>query len=758
MRNEGERLASSDGPPTEQFGAYLVFERLGKGGMATVHRAKKRGIAGFERTVALKRMLPHLCEDAEFITSFVHEAKLASLLAHPNIAQIFDFGRIDDVYYIAMELVAGFDLHKLLRYCHQQDVFPPLNVVLSLLCELCDALEFAHTFADEHGQPYGIVHRDVSPSNLIVANTGHLKVIDFGIAKALTLPAHTEERRIKGKLGYMAPEAIEGRPVGPPSDVFSLGVVAHELLTVERLFHAATDHEMLSRVRHREIPLPSRINDRVPASLDRVVMAALERDDRRRLQSAGEFRRALAAVAVEVGIQMSSTDVAEWWAGGGALQEQGASRESRASFSDAAMPRVVEFSGSDQRARLAGSSVESLRGSSLGGLDAQRPAVSAPKMASAPPSVRSRAPGRLVLAGLCTIVVVAVAVAVAVAAYLFLVRPPSAVAPAAPKPPAEPARTGLVKFVVQPPDSIVEVGGKEVTRQSPFELAIEPGAYSIAAHRVGFKRWTSQVTLHEGETQTIDVALEPAPARAFVTITSEPAGAVVKLDGQKLDQVTPAEFAVGPGAHRLVVVGAAGSWAQEFTAVIDGTHSFHAVLPAKPTPLTGVARTAPPPPERTQRRTSPSAGRAPVAHEPVVQLEERSSEPVPEAAAAKPLIRAEPPPTVAPPTTPPAPALPTAPLRVRSATPPVVPVSAVKKLSGEMPAIQHGGQASVLSKICIGLDGRVTSVRVIRASPGIAAEVERSLLRWRYQPYIDDAGQPTPACFAVSLRFQPDGR
>src|SRR5688572_26962535 len=167
----------------DTFGPYEVFERLGMGGMAMVHRAKKRGIEGFERSVALKRMLQHLADDANFVDSFIREAKVASLLHHPNIAQVHDFGRYGGVYYIAMELVTGFDIRKLLRYASKVGEPIPMPVILSILGELADALEYAHTFVDDTGQPLHIVHRDISPSNLIIAHTGHLKVIDFGIAK-----------------------------------------------------------------------------------------------------------------------------------------------------------------------------------------------------------------------------------------------------------------------------------------------------------------------------------------------------------------------------------------------------------------------------------------------------------------------------------------------------------------------------------------------------------------------------------------------
>jgi serine/threonine protein kinase len=310
-RGEYSKTTADESAP-EEFGPYIVYERLGVGGMATVHRAKKRGIAGFERGVALKRMLPHLAEDAEFINSFVREAKLASLLVHPNIAQIYDFGRVGNVYYIAMEHVDGFDVRKMLRYSNRHKEPLPLNVVMSILCELCDALEYAHTFVDDYGQPQGIVHRDVSPSNLIVAQSGHLKVIDFGIAKANVRQLHTESGRVKGKLGYMSPEALSGRAFGPVSDVFSAAVVAHELLTAHPLFSAKTDYETLIRIHEAEIPPPSRRNPSVPALLDEVILAALSRDPERRLMTAGAFREALEYVTDQSGIRFSARDVAEW--------------------------------------------------------------------------------------------------------------------------------------------------------------------------------------------------------------------------------------------------------------------------------------------------------------------------------------------------------------------------------------------------------------------------------------------------------------
>src|SRR3569623_1786496 len=280
--------------------------------MAQVHRAKKRGPAGVERSVALKRMISHLAEDSSFVDSFIREAKVVSLLVHPNIAQVYDFGRIGGIYYIAMELVPGFDLRKLLRYANRANEPIPLPVVLSILIELCEALEYAHTCRDESGARLNIVHRDISPSNMIIAASGHLKVIDFGIAKASARQLHTESGQVKGKLGYMSPESALGQSAGAVSDVFSMGVVAWELVTASPLFSARTDFETMRKIREAEVVPPSRHNPSCPPELDRLIMFALERDPEHRLGSAGAFRHGLEQIAAKYGIHGSRRAVAEW--------------------------------------------------------------------------------------------------------------------------------------------------------------------------------------------------------------------------------------------------------------------------------------------------------------------------------------------------------------------------------------------------------------------------------------------------------------
>src|SRR5690349_4940264 len=212
----------ADAAAAEQFGPYLVYERLGVGGMATVHRALERGIEGFERIVALKRLLPHLAADATFIKSFVREAKLASLLNHVNIVQIYELGRVGTEYFISMEYIDGRDLRRILRHARKVTGPPPINIIVGLMMQLCDALDYAHNKVDGDGHPLGLVHRDISPSNLLVTSGGHLKMIDFGIAKAQSSQLRTQTGRVKGKLAYMAPEAVSGsRDLDARSDLWA---------------------------------------------------------------------------------------------------------------------------------------------------------------------------------------------------------------------------------------------------------------------------------------------------------------------------------------------------------------------------------------------------------------------------------------------------------------------------------------------------------------------------------------------------------
>ena len=269
---------------------YRLTEKIGSGGMAEVFRAVGEGPEGFERPFVIKRIHPRLSEAPEFVRMFVDEAKISARLVHPNIVQVFDFAPQEGGYYIVMEPVEGFDMGWLLRRrLESRREVPPPAFVAEIGRQACRGLEFAHTLTGPDGKPLGIVHRDVTPPNIMVTWNGTVKVVDFGIARAVEALRRsvTDAGMVKGKMSYVAPELLDGKTADARSAVFSLGVVLHELLSGKQLFVGDNDLDTLRLVREMEIPLPSTRNPGVKRALDNVVMRALERDPEKRYQSAG---------------------------------------------------------------------------------------------------------------------------------------------------------------------------------------------------------------------------------------------------------------------------------------------------------------------------------------------------------------------------------------------------------------------------------------------------------------------------------------
>jgi serine/threonine protein kinase len=285
------------------FGRYRLLERLGVGGMAIVYRAVVNGPKNFSRTLVIKRVIPHLAHDPSFVTMLAAEARLAGLLLHPNIVQVHEFGDVDGEYYLAMELVDGFDLNTILRQARHLNHAAPPGLLCYMMSELAGALSYAHALTDEEGHHLEIVHRDVTPSNVIVSFDGVAKILDFGIAKAST---HAREERtrtgtLKGKLSYMSPEQIQGLPVDGRTDIFALGVVFYECLTLRRLFKAETDAQTIRNVCDVEITPPSRHMPGIDPELEAVVMRMLARNTADRYSDAAEVAADLAPIARRLG-------------------------------------------------------------------------------------------------------------------------------------------------------------------------------------------------------------------------------------------------------------------------------------------------------------------------------------------------------------------------------------------------------------------------------------------------------------------------
>jgi serine/threonine-protein kinase len=293
----------------ERYGIYRVYEQLGKGGMATVHRAEQ-DVRGGVREVALKRLVPTL--DRRSVALFLDEARLLRYLHHPNIPETYDSGRVFGTYFIAMEYIPGRTLKELVVHCRTTAGPVPPPIVLNLAAQLCDALDYAHRRCDEHGRPLGIIHRDVTPANLILGATGVLRLVDFGLAKATQATEPSVAGVIKGKLGYVAPEYTRGE-LDPRADLWAVGIIMYELLTGGReLFEGPSAIDTISRVRALPIPRPSLASPAVHHAVDEIVMSALERDPRRRWPSAAAMRDRIRAVSAQLGDPAGDHRVIAW--------------------------------------------------------------------------------------------------------------------------------------------------------------------------------------------------------------------------------------------------------------------------------------------------------------------------------------------------------------------------------------------------------------------------------------------------------------
>ena len=267
------------------LGPYLIEERLATGGMAEVFVAKRTGPHGFFKRVALKRILPQFARDADFVSMFVDEARLAGRLEHPNVVQVFDFGDIEGELFLAMELVVGTNVNRLLRAVSARNESVPLETALHILSQTAHALAYAHRARDDEGKPLGIVHRDVSPANILLTHTGHVKLSDFGIARMSGKDTRTDDGHVRGKLGYMSPEQVMGKELDGRSDVFTLTTVFAEMLLAEPLFGSGSDLDVLIRIRDADLRVLERSPRRLPQDVMKIIRMGLEPDPKDRPSS-----------------------------------------------------------------------------------------------------------------------------------------------------------------------------------------------------------------------------------------------------------------------------------------------------------------------------------------------------------------------------------------------------------------------------------------------------------------------------------------
>jgi eukaryotic-like serine/threonine-protein kinase len=342
---------------------YKVLEKVAAGGMAEVYRAESAGLEGFKKIVAIKRVLPHLSEKKQFIGMFLDEARVSAHLSHSNCVQVFDIGVGDNTYFIVMEYVDGSDLKGVIEFRRKHNLPFPVEEACLICVRICEGLAYAHELTDSKGDSLHIVHRDMSPPNVLITRFGEVKIVDFGLAKANSQLERSEPGIIKGKFSYLSPEAAKGGTVDARTDIFAVGIILWELLAGRRLFLGDSDLETVRMVQSARVPSLRQINPAVPAELEQVLLKSLTEDPDQRYQRARDFGAALNQLLFRLGRSVSSFEIAELVEPIRKEREQKRRAQKRQSIIgtliDEAMLEFTSIDG-DRKSNTAGSVVGSL--------------------------------------------------------------------------------------------------------------------------------------------------------------------------------------------------------------------------------------------------------------------------------------------------------------------------------------------------------------------------------------------------------------
>ncbi|HYO66579.1 MAG TPA: protein kinase [Archangium sp.] len=506
------------------FGKYQLLRKIASGGMGQVFLALERG-AGLERLVVLKLILPHLAEDEDFLAMFLEEARLVARLAHPNLITILELTEIDGRHCLAMEYVQGDDVRRLEKYARAQGKPLPVGLVLRIIAEAAAGLNYAHQARNPQGQPLHLVHRDVSPQNILVGFDGGVKVIDFGVAKAAGSASNTATGVLKGKYPYMSPEQANGQHVDARSDLFALGVVLWEMLTGRRLFKGESDLMTLRLVRDCLVPPPSQLNPKLPPGVDELVLRALAPTPEGRFPDCGAFRLAIENYILQYRLPASNAHLSAYLRD---LYTERITRESDPAnldqlAEDADLDSKSNSSRSNARSgsqQGAGPRISTPAGTGTPVVPPPRPLTksksksknSGPHTLSLPPAPepKRRVPRVAVLASVGTLLVCAGAAIVmlrqqpaGVAQVLEptpVVRTQLAPVPTEPPAPLEPRPLKTLKLLSEPPGAWVVVDGKQYG-PTPMELPLRPDAPKV----------TVAVKMDGYETQEHQLSADNAP-------------------------------------------------------------------------------------------------------------------------------------------------------------------------------------------------------------------------------------------------------
>jgi len=555
----------------EVFGKYYLVDKIAVGGMAEIFKAKTFSHGGFEKLLVIKRILSHLSENEDFVSMFIDEAKISVSLQHANIVQIYDFGKIHSNYFIAMEWIDGKDVKQILRKLASRRKLLPEEFAVHVAHEASKALDFAHRKADLQGKPMGIVHRDVSPSNVLVSYDGEIKIADFGIAKAQLSAYNTKDGVLKGKFEYMSPEQARGENLTQQSDIFSAGIILYEMLTGRRLFTTDSEIKTLEKVRAVDIAPPSAVNPNIPPRLDAIVMRALQKNAGDRFRDAGEFQAALLEYMYPSTPTVTQKSL-------GLFMKQ--------LFAEERALELTRLERGSEVARDLHSKVPDLyldEGWETNAGGRTNPTNSGGTGASALTLEQAPRPSRapLVIAGVAALLLLSLA-------GWFLSR--GEVQPE-PAPPPPQITTATVRFDLDPPGAWVmrldEGGAEERLGVGPkLSLTLEEGDYELRVEADDHLPEDILVSLAAGERVVLPVRLREAPREEEVDEAREDDGAGRDGAGREAEDARrdeppeppPEERAPPPPANGKINVNVTRGWAHVY---VDGVK-----LP-ETTPLTG---------------------------------------------------------------------------------------------------------------------------------------------------------------------------
>jgi serine/threonine-protein kinase len=483
------------------FGRYQLLKKIASGGMGQVLLAKK-GQDDFEKLVVLKRILPHLVEDEEFFTMFRDEAKITMRLDHPNIARINEFGVEGGVHYIEMEYVAGEDMRRIEKRAAAVGKGIPIGVIIRIIADAAAGLDFAHKARDAKGAPLNLVHRDVSPQNVLVGFDGSVKLIDFGVAKAAGRSQHTATGILKGKFPYMSPEQAQGDELDCRSDVFALGIVLWEQLTGRRLFKGENDLATQRLVRACQVPAPSSVEPSVPTGLDPIALKALAKEPKDRYPDAAELRNALEDFALQNAIPTSASNLSSF------MQELYAERIAKEAdprfFEEDSGLTDLDVGGLSKPANTGGATVVD-RNKVPAGNGTQVLGPLTQVVAPAGPS-----PLPKILAA------VVVVVLLAVGAWFAFKAPPEVKPVDVPLNPVTDVTPAVVPPLVvriesEPSGASIELAGSRVGR-TPFEARVEKVKLPVAVRVSADGYEPAEATLTEMSGASLSLSLKKKPA------------------------------------------------------------------------------------------------------------------------------------------------------------------------------------------------------------------------------------------------------